>query len=699
MTTPEDHVEPPRRPDPAHSHVDRNLPAHRSPRGESAEVSWSDQHEYAARSELLRALDVVRGRLAAMQLPLDGARMDEFRSRRDATVNQLDDYLLPRLRAEGAPLLVVVGGSTGAGKSTLVNSILGAPLTRPGVLRPTTRSPVLVHNSGDGPWFGPERVLPNLPRIHARIVDPAVGVAEPPKADAPEDVRSLRLVPFAGIPAGLALLDAPDIDSVERANRELASQLLAAADLWLFVTTAARYADAVPWDLLTAAANRRAQIALVLDRVDPGAQEVVVDLQRMMNENGLGDSALFVVPEVPLDADGLLPERAVADISAWLTDLGGDAAARDHLATSTRDGMVDDLIHRLDHLAEAADEQITSIERLRTTVVLAYEDARTRMAEATSDGALLRGEVLGRWQDFVGASDLMRSVEQGVGKVRDKVGAFLRGKPTDPVQVETAIAHGLEAVALDAIETARERTVSGWRADPSGASVLVAGSLPFAATGGSSELRGEIARQIRGWQDDVLAMVREQGADRRGLARGLSFGINALGVSLMVVVFSSTAGLSGAEIGIAGGTALLAQKVLEATFGDDAVRSLTREAQTRLEERLGYLLDADAHVALTRLDALAINPADGAALRRAADDVDNAARAERAARPKHAVERTPARLALGQALRGAHLRGADEPPALPPGSPPAEGSAPVEAPRKPGFWKRMFGGQSGEDLE
>jgi hypothetical protein len=31
------------------------------------------------------------------------------------------------------------------------------------------------------------------------------------------------------------------------ANHDLAALLLGAADLWLFVTTAVRYADAVPW--------------------------------------------------------------------------------------------------------------------------------------------------------------------------------------------------------------------------------------------------------------------------------------------------------------------------------------------------------------------------------------------------------------------------------------------------------------------
>ena len=63
-----------------------------------------------------------------------------------------------------APLLVVVGGSTGAGKSTLVNTLVEGKVTTPGLLRPTTMSPVLVHHPEDGGWFGPERLLPDLKR-------------------------------------------------------------------------------------------------------------------------------------------------------------------------------------------------------------------------------------------------------------------------------------------------------------------------------------------------------------------------------------------------------------------------------------------------------------------------------------------------------------------------------------------------------
>ena len=80
----------------------------------------------------------------------------------------------------------------------------------------------------------------------------------------------------------------------------------------------------------------------------------------------------------------------------------------------------------------------------------------------------------------------------------------------------------------------------------------------------------------------MLELVSSEGSDRRTTARMLSYGVNGLGVLLMLVVFSHTAGLSGAEVGIAGGTALLAQRLLEAVFGDQAVRGLAAQARADL---------------------------------------------------------------------------------------------------------------------
>ena len=103
--------------------------------------------------------EVVEG--ARFPLDLDGAR--EAREGAEALVTQLDDYLAPRLRQLDGPALAVVGGSTGAGKSTLVNSLVRAPVSPAGVLRPTTRAPLLLAHPADLPWFVRPDRLPGLP--------------------------------------------------------------------------------------------------------------------------------------------------------------------------------------------------------------------------------------------------------------------------------------------------------------------------------------------------------------------------------------------------------------------------------------------------------------------------------------------------------------------------------------------------------
>ena len=74
--------------------------------------------------ELAPALVALRDAVAATRFDLAGEGAVEAEEARDAVVHQVDDYLLPRLRSLDAPVLAVVGGSTGAGKSTLVNSLL-----------------------------------------------------------------------------------------------------------------------------------------------------------------------------------------------------------------------------------------------------------------------------------------------------------------------------------------------------------------------------------------------------------------------------------------------------------------------------------------------------------------------------------------------------------------------------------------------
>src|SRR5262245_255008 len=511
-------------------------------------------------ADLTAALIRLRKELEDAPLGLDLPGAEEIRVERKAMVSQLDDYILPRLVQADAPLLAVVGGSTGAGKSTLVNSLVGSVVTESGVLRPTTRSPVLVHNPADSDWFGADRLLPELERVSRATHDP----------------HALQLVPMDVVPQGLAILDAPDIDSVEESNRHLAAQLLAAADLWLFVTSAARYADQVPWGFLRQAAERSAAVAIVLDRTPRDAVDTVAShLARMLAARGLKDSPLFIVHEVSLREDGLLAPREVAEIRKWLSDLGADADARAEMVQQTLEGAVRSLTRRAHTVADACVEQADAAERLRTSADAAYDDELKKLLAATADGTLLRGEVLVRWQEFVGTGELLKSLEARVGRLRDRMVMAIKGKPQQAERVSVAVESSLETLILEHAESAAERAEASWKSLAPGEELLVdVGEALGRAWRG---LRRKAERAVREWQQDVLEMVRTEGADKRSTARFLAYGMNGLAVSLMVVVFASTAGLTGAEVGIAGGSALLGQKLLEAVFGDQALRTLAEQ--------------------------------------------------------------------------------------------------------------------------
>jgi hypothetical protein len=543
---------------------------------------------------MLTTLTHRREALKKAALPLEIPGAAENRVLRTAMVDQLEDYVLPRLVQIDAPLLTVVGGSTGAGKSTLVNSLVGERVSEPGVLRPTTRSPVLVHHPDDADWFDQQRILPDLERTSRVTADPG----------------ALRLVTSAAMPQGLALLDAPDIDSVVEQNRSLAAQLLAAADLWLFVTSAARYADQVPWGFLKQAAERSAAVAIVLDRTPPAAiPEVSGHLARMLTSRGLKDSPLFTVAEGPLDEHGLLPAAAVEDIRGWLHELGADAEARNGVVRQTLDGAVRSLARRTYDLADACQAQADMLARLKRDVDTSYDQAVTELDQGSADGTLLRGEVLARWQEFVGTGELLRSLETKVSWLRDRVTNAVKGKPQQAQRVTVAVESGLQTLLLEHAEAAAERVDASWRSVSAGAQVLDEAGVDLSRA--SRDFRSRAERMVRDWQSGVLELVRTEGGDKRTTARFLAYGVNGLSVALMVVVFASTGGVTGAEVGIAGGSAVVGQKLLEAVFGDQAVRRLALNARKDLTRRVDVLMDTERRRYVDLLDALEL-PADSA---------------------------------------------------------------------------------------
>jgi energy-coupling factor transporter ATP-binding protein EcfA2 len=553
---------------------------------------------------LTEALTGLRSVLADVRLPLALPGAAPAAASAKAMVAQLDDYVLPRLATLDAPLLAVIGGSTGAGKSTLINSLLGRVVSRPGVIRPTTRSPVLVYHPDEAEYFTSDRILPGL----ARSFDPA------------DDTHTLQLVPHSALPRGLALLDAPDVDSVVAENRLLAGQLLAAADLWLFVTSAARYADAVPWEYLLSAAERSAAVAVVLDRVPPAAMiEVPPHLGRLMVERGLGRSPLFAVPETATNAAGMLPDAAVAPIRTWLATLAADQASRQAVVLQTLDGAIASIAASAPSVADAVDGEAEALAQLRGDADRSFAEAARTIAVQTSDGSLLRGEVLARWQDFVGTGEFMRAVEQRIGWLRDKLRATLRGEPRQVNEVKLAVESGLEAFVREEGDAAAERAESSWAAHPAGRIVIALTRDDLART--SPGFPDAVSAAIRSWQGDVLELVSEVGASKRSKARYLALGVNGVGVALMIVVFTQTGGLTGAEVGVAGGTAVLAQRLLEAVFGDDTVRRLTRLAKEQLDARIEAVLAVELARYDRALGASGVDPSAAAAIRGGVDAV------------------------------------------------------------------------------
>jgi hypothetical protein len=553
---------------------------------------------------LVAALEELRGVIAAVVFPLSLAGAADADRVARAVSGQLDDYLLPRLGRLDAPLLVVVGGSTGAGKSTLVNSLVGTPVSPAGVLRPTTRAPVLVCHPDDAAWFTGANLLPGLGRTRS--------------AEATEGLRVESLPSFE---PGLALLDPPDIDSVVEANRILADQLLAAADLWLFVTTAGRYADAVPWSVLRTARDRGTAVALVLDRV-PGsaAEEIAPHLTEMLVEHGLGGVPLFVLPETTVDGQGLLPPTVIAPVGTWLRDLAQSASARAAVVRQTVEGALRALEPSVRGLATAAQAQVDSARELETTATSAYRAAEGTVEHGIRDGELLHGEVLARWQELVGTGEFMRGLQSRVSRLRDRVAAAFTGRPVAGENLKVALESGLVTLIRGAAADGAERAGRGWSAHPAGAA-LVSPALRVPA----ADLPDRAERMVRDWQRGVLELVRAEAGNKRFVARAGAYAVNALGLVVMVAVFAATSFIpTGAEVVVAGGTTIAAQKVLEAIFGDQAVRQLADQARVDLLARCRALLQEELDRYLARLRDSGVDPEAPARLRQAAAAVEAA---------------------------------------------------------------------------
>ena len=522
-------------------------------------------------ADLIEPLERLRNDLRSVRLELDVPGADARRGR-DDLVAQVDDYLLPRLRQLDAPALIVVGGSTGAGKSTLVNSLVGSIVSPAGVLRPTTRSPVLACHLDDVPRFEGDRVLPGLARVTG-----GAGAA-----------GTLQLVATPALPPGSRCSTRRTSTRCWRRtgrSRTNCSQPRTAG-------SSSRPPPATRMPFPGSSCARPASgtvLSIVLNRVPADATgEVPAHLRQMLEAEQLADAEILVVPEVPLEG-----ERIGATLSGPCARGSTGSQRTRRPATHSCAGRCAAPSRACRCARSSSSGRRWSSLRRRPSFArrpTSPTPRRCGRSSALRSGSLLRGEVLARWHEVVGTGDVMRALETRVGWLRDRLKSIVTGAPAADAELKVAVEHRIEAVVRTAAERAAERTARAWRERVPGRALLLEDT-------GLERATNELAAAA---EDEGLAGRRLRARQRRGCVEALD---GAAGVARRQ---------RRRPDGDAGGlrahrrahrrrghrrrrTSAVGQKVLEAIFGDQAVRTLASRAREDLLERVDRLLRTEAN--------------------------------------------------------------------------------------------------------
>lgn len=540
-----------------------------------------------ARAARLRAdLDRLGDEVAAVGFGLASGERGVRQERRDELVGVIRSYLIPRLGDPDAPLLVVVAGPTGSGKSTLVNSLAEREVSRPGPLRPTTRQPVV--------W------------CHHRLADRYETIGSVACRVVPDDHPLLE---------DLTVVDTPDIDSYVADHRMVTIEILRHADVVVFLTSAQRYADAVPWEILAGIDRRGSAVLYVLNRLTKRASGAISDYAALLRRRGVEAEEIFSIQEQRVRGEeAILPGRAVTKISDRLRAMAGRRADVLSEVTARATAYSVEVARRVAEDVEAQDRER---QRLVVVVERAYEDAMEELRAELDRGTLIRTEVVDRWSERVGTGEVARWVRGSASWLRTAADR-LTGQPAAVVhEIEREARRELVGAIGTRLDRAARAVTTAWEVDAVGRA-LITPDLRSA----SEEARDEADVVIDEWLAGLTRMVEEEAPGRFRAARVASTGVNAAAVGTILALFAATGGLTGAEVGVAAGAAAAQQGILENVLGRAAARSLSGSAQETLLASIARLFGIES-ARFRRVLAAATDEVEAAdRIRQAADTVE-----------------------------------------------------------------------------
>jgi len=271
------------------------------------------------------AIAALRPRLEKLTELLDGVEFNLPTPSRDhaervrvAVIRTVTEYLIPRLDEPQAPIVAVVIGPSGTGKSTIVNSLANDRISDVGALRPTTRNAVLWAHRDHGSRYWSEFVSRVRDRV-GQTVEVVIGDDD--------------------LTADLTIIDTPPSEFVTPSGRRPALDALALADLCVFVTSPSRYADISAWEFLREIRWRGVPMLFVLNRLPPDRTEAISllnDFAGRLHDNGL-----------LLEADAAMVfgvNEAVGDRWHGGLDPGAVGALRNELGAVSNTGYRDTLV-------------------------------------------------------------------------------------------------------------------------------------------------------------------------------------------------------------------------------------------------------------------------------------------------------------------------------------------------------------------